>query len=666
MNHQWAYCLNEEQYNKLYRIIAKIPGFLSFMDMNPSDDLTFLTESYKNILLEENRSTPGARANLALLNTKYIQYRFEYKDQERINQPSFKDFDLDHVLSWPTRPRWADNMAVKEIDYLDHFIPHVPGLSKYLFENSKSFNLYDLVAAYQMKLNATGQNNPDINFALETIKERFYRIMDDHDDAIHYVNHSHQIDDHKVIAEFLTEAAESFYLIDLEKNICSDFTTKYLRNFNPYIASECFMRFFRANHVNIALHFAKQTFAYIFSSPNIYWHNKEAIYGCANILNSIVYALGNKCSEGIKSDKHTAIIIETLYLLLSRIIYWTDKETFKDEQYDDEQLPIQVQHKLRAYRLRANLIQKYGSLLVSNIVDGNVDMMCLSDLRTAHFLAFSNRIVGNNSIFLQDAIKIFHEKRVFTVCSLEQAAEKGYLRNDSLSQAIHAKYKSGQYSLSDKDVYTIISDLRAYFQNQKNISVEEQIPLSYLVADNFSPSYKPEKELIRRYLQENGIEYFYHVTDRDRLKSIIKFQGLLSYKRCLDEGVVMPIREDMARTRDVDAKVGLEDYARLSFKERIPKIEERLAEGGDLVMLKISAEVALFENTEFTDIEATTPGMHHGNTFNDLRKVDLRSVNAPYESLNQEEKLKSQAEVLVKGIIPLKYIMNVKNPTKIS
>lgn len=665
MEYLWAYCLNDEKYSKLYRIISKIPGFLSFLDKNPSDDLILLIESYKDVLQEIGKSTPGIRSNLALLNTKYTQYRFEYKDSSRNVKPSFVDFQLDHVLSWPTRPKWAQNMEVKEIDYLDHFIPHVPGLSKYLYDKSNAINLYDLVAAYQMRLNATGQNDPDINFALETIKERFYRIMDDHTDAIHYVNHSHQIDDHKLLSEFLTEASESFYLVDLEKDICSNFTTKYLRNFNPYIASECFMRFFRANHVNIALHFAKQSFAYIFSSPNIYWHNKEAIYGCANMLNSIVYALGKNNLEGVKSEVHIRVIIETLYHLLSRIIYWTDKETIKNEKYDDAQLPIQVQHKLRAYRLRSNLIMRFGGLLATNIVDANIEIMALSDLISAHYMAYSNRIVGEDSVFKQDAIKIFHEKRIFTVLSLEQAAEKGFVLNDALSQAIHAKYKSGKYSLPDKDVSTIIGDLRLYFQNQKNVAFEEDIPLSYLQEDNFSPSYKPNKEEIRKYLIANGIEYFYHVTDRDRLKSIIKFQGILSYKRCLDEGVVMPIREDMARTRDIDARFGLEDYARLSFKQRIPKIEERLKEGGDLVLLKISSEVALFEATEFTDMEATTVGMHHGNKFEDLKKVDLHAVNSPYETLTHSDKLKSQAEVLVKGIIPLKYITNVKNPSKI-
>lgn len=95
-----------------------------------------------------------------------------------------------------------------------------------------------------MRLNATGVNEPEINFLLETIKERFYRIMDDHQDAIHYVNHSHQINDSELISQFQEQAEKEFYKVNLEKNICSNFTNRYINCSNPYIAGEIFLRFF--------------------------------------------------------------------------------------------------------------------------------------------------------------------------------------------------------------------------------------------------------------------------------------------------------------------------------------------------------------------------------------------------------------------------------------
>lgn len=39
-------------------------------------------------------------------------------------------------------------------------------------------------------------------------------------------------------------------------------------------------------------------------------------------------------------------------------------------------------------------------------------------------------------------------------------------------------------------------------------------------------------------------------------------------------------------------------------------------------MLKISLDVALFEDTLFSDIEATHPQMRYGKTFSDLMKLN--------------------------------------------
>lgn len=667
MEYSWKYCLNDEQYAKFVRIINKIPGFVTYLREHNTDDFLLLTEGYMGVLAENGRSTAGIRMNLNLLNTYYTQYRFEYIDANKRPTQLPTDFQLDRVLSWPQRPKWAESMEVKEIDYLDHFIWQVKGLSKHLYENKDALNLYDIVAQFQMMLNVTGKNNPDTNFTLETIKERFYRIMDDHKDAIHYVNHSHQIDDHQILQEFLTEAKNGFYLVNLEKDICSDFTTKWLKTPHPYVASECFVRFFRANNIHIALNFARQAFAYTFSSPNIYWHNKEAIYGCANILYLIIDALREDGIQELRKKNETLLVsaVEILYHLLSRVIYWTDKETVKTETYDDKQLPIQIQHKLRAYRLRANLIRKFGTTLLSSIFTGDPGLMELSDLYTAHFIAYSNRIVGKDSVFMRDAIRIFHTQGYYSHMSPEMASEKGYTMSNNLAQSLHTKYKEGKYSLPEKNITDFVGNLRIYFKNKKTISIKEDIPLSYLEADNFNPSYKPNKEQIKQYLKDNGIEYFYHVTDKDRLKSIVKYQGLLSYKRCLDEGVVMPIRKDMAESRDLDAKFGLEDFTRVSFCMKLPKTLQRLKEGGEFLLLKISTDVALFENTEFTDIEATTDGVRHGASFEDLKAVNIQATKMDInDEMSNTTYLQRQAEVLVKGIIPLKYIINVKNPEK--
>lgn len=663
---KWTYCLSHDEYEKLSRIIAKVSGLADYLSVHDGLDLCALIEDYTYLRNSEHGTTPGMRINMSVLTTRYDLIRKQFEDKNKsanLNLP----FRVDSILTWYPKPKWASDMKVEEIDYLDHFIPAVPGFSEFLYRNQDGINLFDLTAYYQLRLNALGKNNPDINFVLETIKERFYRIMGEHSDAIHYVNHSHTIDDEATLITFDRDARNSFYSANLATTPCAEFINKYILCSNPYISSELFLRLFRSDRINVALTSANNAFRYIFSSPNIYWHNKESIFGSVNILYKIVDALG---LEGMrawseKSNKLMNAFIGSLYLLLSRSIYWTDRESIKREKYDSSLLPINIQHKLRAYRLRSRLIENFGELLFGNKASNNdFAVMALSDMLSAHELAYSNGIVGNDSVYKRDSQFLYYKYGLVQVCSFEQAAEKGFTLNDNFSQTMHGRYKLGDFCLNNSEISQCVSFLRSYFQKEKKKSTDQE-PAYYLRRDNICPKLKEEKAEIRRYLEENGVEYFYHFTEADKIESIIKAGGLLSYKRCLDEGIVLPLREDMALSRDIDAKLGLEDYARLSISSRLPKIDIRKREGANLVMLKVSAEVALFDETLFTDIEATHPQMRYGKMFNDLRAINMEVATKTNVPVNEREFLQQQAEILVRGIIPLKYILNIDNPEKI-
>ncbi len=660
--YKWAYCLTEEQFQKLLRIINKISGLTEYLDMNDGRDLICIIYAFRDYQASKGTVTTGMRINSEVLMKWYDIYRKEYTESHR-GEYSYCSFEIDSILTWNPRPQWSKHMNVTEIDYLDHFIPQVPGLTDFLYKEKDKANLYDLIVFFQMKLYATGEIEPQLNFLLETIKERFYRIMDDHKDAIHYVNHSHQIDDSQLIAQFHEDAEKEFYTVNLENDICSNFTNKYLQHSNPYIMGEIFLRFFRANKIDISLAFAKKAFEYIFSAPNIYWHNKEAIFGSVNIVYSLINALGYEGLSKLQktTSKHVTALLETAYLLLSRTIYWFDKETYKDESYDDNRKPINIQHKLRAYRLRAYLSEYYGEFLPVQTNQVERNMMALADMFSAHDVAYSHKIVGKESLFRQDAIRLFHTKELFKICSPEIASERGFMLNDKIAQSVHANYKAGGYCLTEDDISEIIVFMRMFFRGKKMEATRFKTNVSYL-KDNNSPSYKKEKEEIREYLQSNKIICFYHFTEADKIKSIITYGGLLSYKRCLDEGIVMPVREDMALSRDIDSKLGLEDYVRLSFCNHLPKIDERKAEGADLVMLKISIDVAMFEETLFTDREATHIGLQYGSSLLDLQKVNIFSTQKEECQSDDSDYLQRQAEILVRGFIPLKYIMNINNP----
>lgn len=656
----WSYCLNQEQFNKLYRIIKKVNRLEDFLSKNDDNDLCLLMIAYLKRMEMDGLSTPAIRINVDVISKMFDVWQKEYEDRKKI----VSEFDINKVMTWSPRPKWSLNMTVKEIDYLDHFIYKAPGLPEYLYAKRNSENLYDLVLYYQMRLNAAGRLTPDLNFLFGVIKERFYRIMGDHEDAIYYVNHSHEINNNRYLNQFIIDANQSLYLSDIDSNQCIIFLNKYKDNHEPYIAAEIFLKCFKANKIRTAVSYIQSACNYIFASPNIYWHNKESIYGSVNILNTVVEALSYEGFEVFykKQLKMAHSLICTLYLLLSRVIYWSDKETYKEEPYDDARMPITVQHKLRAYRLRAHIIETFGNFISNSFSLGDFGMMALSDLFSAHELAYVNKITGKESVYKRDAIALFHKKGLFRLGAPEIISERGFEKNDEMARLIYDKYKKGELCLSPKEIAGLITYLNMQFNTTKGLILKEGPILPFLINNSYFPSYKTEKEDVRKYLQDNKIKCFYHFTEIDRLKSIIRYGGILSYKRCLDEGIVMPVREDMAISKDIDAKLGLEDYARISFCKRLPLIQVRKSEGAKLVMLQISTEVALFEETIFTDIEATHPNLQFGKTMEDIKRVNLKAITKEFCSPDDPDFLANQAEVLVKGIIPLKYILNIRNP----
>ena len=66
-NFLWKYCLNEEQFTKLNRIICKIPGLLQYLTDHNGRELTSIITSFKMLVETEGTSTSGIRTNLELI-----------------------------------------------------------------------------------------------------------------------------------------------------------------------------------------------------------------------------------------------------------------------------------------------------------------------------------------------------------------------------------------------------------------------------------------------------------------------------------------------------------------------------------------------------------------------------------------------------------------------
>ncbi len=665
MDYRWSYCLNERQFNYLIRLGGVIPNFKEFLIHDDSEDLTEIIRRF--------RCSQYASAldwvmsgNLSMMEKSYIKYREEYNRSQTSAIPSSKS--LSHLtLDWNPLPRWAEEMDVMELEHLNVFINMVPGFAKYLQDRPSEENLYDLAEEYNEKTGLGSYGNPGNISTLDVIKECFHYIMEHHEDAIHYVNHTLEVKDARILENYIRDTKDDIFLDDPYSNSFRKYLAKYIREDHPFISNRLFRILFRSNDIDLALYAANKAFKYAFSSPNRYWHNREGVYGCADTIYCIVDSLGLKGMEYLKRESPASLskILNGLYHLLSRIIYWTDKEKNKNEHYGDTLLPVNVQHKLRAYRLRANLVEQFGSYLSDELNPTDIGVSCLSDLMSAHAKANFFKIVGDNSLFKQEAIRVFHTKELFRKGDMHKVAEIGFRLNDNLSKSCHRKYLHGDLAMETVERNKIFRLLQHYYSEEQRISSLNSEPLSYLIKDNFSPAYKSEKDAIRKYLIEHEVKYFYHFTDREKISSIIRTGGLMSSKRCLDEGVAIPVRTDMALSRDIDARYDLEDYARLSFSPCLPKIEERKKEGADLVMLLISTEVALFEETQFTDMEATHHGFRCGKALLDLKRVHLDATKKSAFIETEPEYWYSQAEILVKGMLPIKYILNIKDPIKL-
>lgn len=160
-------------------------------------------------------------------------------------------------------------------------------------------------------------------------------------------------------------------------------------------------------------------------------------------------------------------------------------------------------------------------------------------------------------------------------------------------------------------------------------------------------------------LNDNGIEYLYHFTDKRNLSSIKRHGGLYSWAYCERNNIAIPNQGGDDFSRSLDRRYGLQDYVRLSFCEDHPMAYRLKQSGADIVVLKISTDVALLKDTLYSDINAADSAHTHGGSLAHLRMVNFDAVKRTYVSKDDPDFKPHQAEVMVKTFVPLKYILNI-------
>ena len=165
-------------------------------------------------------------------------------------------------------------------------------------------------------------------------------------------------------------------------------------------------------------------------------------------------------------------------------------------------------------------------------------------------------------------------------------------------------------------------------------------------------------------LAGHGITTLYHFTDRQNIESIIKHGGLYSWHDCDNKGITIAKPGGSGLSRNLDRRMGLQDYVRTGFVTAHPMMYVAMKDGriSNPVILEIDIEAAWLEGTKYADRNAAKNGVRVGDGIDDLKAVHFDAVKAhTHFDLPEDEQQFFQAEVLVKHFIPLKYIKNIGN-----
>lgn len=156
----------------------------------------------------------------------------------------------------------------------------------------------------------------------------------------------------------------------------------------------------------------------------------------------------------------------------------------------------------------------------------------------------------------------------------------------------------------------------------------------------------------------------YHFTDRSNIKSIIKNRGLLSWHFCDVNNININKPGGDYLSRMLDQRFGLHDYVRCSFVKEHPMMFAAKKTGRiiDPIILEIDPKVVTFEETFFSDMNATKNGHNRGKNYADFLKIHFETVcKTNYFDLPDNEVPFYQAEIMIKTFLPTEFILNIND-----
>lgn len=504
---------------------------------------------------------------------------------------------------------------------LTEYIYKTPQLYNYMKSYTGWHDFNALLDAYEMYLFAQNKLSHIIQNRIKNIKNAYINLLKNID-KLKNIDISKQLKDDFDIAEYKRRTLSG-------EEIVQYFSTCT----HPYVCSKIAINQldYKQRHTE-GLVYLQKALNCAFSFPNVFWNNTLAMCGCADAV-----------------------------VLLERILpYHTIKEF--EQMYDVSLFMVEYLLLRRAIHILddSHDAQRYRTIF-ANVIGEHEDELIKEGLQKEIINIYASYFLGD---------KLYSEEEYYTAKILFSQFESN----------VYNLYSIGNLRIGED----LISDLIQFIKNsEQNLSIvvflasrrfheikHDEIPMSSSWSRRFT---KAEQRLIdiaqlkdktsefENFLDEHGIKYLYHFTDRANLESIRK-EGLYSYRYLMQNKITTYPGGDEEMQKK-DKEYDLDDHIRLSFCERHPMgWRLKTQENRDFVILKIDRRVVFSKTTLFSDINATNPNHHHGGELTNLKAVNMDAVNAQYSTLDSIQHEQKTAEVMVKKNIPLEYILNIDNP----
>lgn len=254
--------------------------------------------------------------------------------------------------------------------------------------------------------------------------------------------------------------------------------------------------------------------------------------------------------------------------------------------------------------------------------------------------------------YAQLIVELEREKLAWLAEEKRRKEKEEQKRKEAEEKARKEKKKREQkeYERREAEAQRLANEIRKKAQTER---LEKQRLMA------LSSELKDDWKNFKQVLDDNRVRYLYHFTDKRNIPSIKRHGGLLSWHYCHTHGISIPCQGGDSDSRELDKKYGLEDYVRLSFCDDHPMAYRLRQSGSDIVVLRISVDVALLKDTQFSNMNAADKRHTHGKTLDHLQMVDFDAVKMHYVRNDDPNFKLHQAEVMVKTFVPIKFIENL-------